>query len=162
MNDVIAHDIEALVARMQYQERECASADAPSYEVRCADLGVPPGSTIEGLPMGGCDVGLVLTEDVPAVVAEMLGPADAAFELWAVYEPTEAAMVTPSTFALMFAVPDDGAGTPQPVVQVTMRDEAIVGVFRTSCIEDIPAPEHVARWIVHPTDLGHGVPDSRP
>jgi len=155
--DVIDGDLDAMVARMEYDEAVCSSEDRPSYEWRCEDLGLPPGSIFSGLPTGGCDVTRTPIDSVPVVVGPML-EALGRLELWSIFEPMPQTTVTPATLALTFAaVSADGSGRVRPVLQVSMRDEAIVAMFRTSCLDDVPTPDLVSKWIVHPADLGHPV-----
>ena len=151
-------DKDTLATMIELTAVECRPDDRPGYDPTCSDLGLDPGETYQGIPVGSCDVGMLPAHRVPELIDEMVDPKEKFVTPFGAYlQPDDTYLG--GAAVVMFTDPDE-----EPVartVRVFLLNGRIVRVTG-SCGELLPVASQVARWLVHPTALGYDLVDAPP
>lgn len=146
---ITSGDVDAVLQLVRFIEVECSDA---GYGPRCDSLGLPAGTMVSGLSMGGCDIGVVPERFVRDGLVRYLDR-DEPLQVWSIYEQ-------PDDGGLRLLFTTASAATEHgPVLVTGVRDGSITMVATAACADRLPPEHEVGRWIVHPSDLGHPLND---
>lgn len=139
----LARDLDTLEGLIAYTKATCRT-DEPGYGPTCDQLGLPAGTTYQGVSAGGCDVGLAPRQFVPDILGRDFGEA---LTLFGVYVPTAPSTGRNADYRVIFAPADLGQFA--AIRGLSVSDGRIVRITG-SCGSIFPAESDVDHWIVEP------------